>query len=98
MVHCLNSLSMPPISNDRAALKLLLRNILISRCSTPDHRLSHETKLQVLEILSSAGSLEHTRELLGCLERDIKRQITKIEKLTNEENLGLRALANKLRM
>ena len=98
LVHCINSLSMPPVSNDRAGLKLLLKNMLISRCSNSDHRQTPEMKLGILEILDSTGSLQETRKLLECLDCDIKRQIADIERLSGVENLGLRALASKLRL
>jgi hypothetical protein len=77
-------------------LKIMLKSLLTARHSTPDHRFPLEMKVQVLEILESAGSLEYTRALLGQLDVEIKRQLAEIEQLSGIENKGLRMLVSKL--
>lgn len=70
----------------------------MTRNRSGSNSLSEEMKFHVLGILSSTGSLEYTKSALEQLDGDLQAEITRVERITALENLGLWALIKKLKI
>ena len=87
IVHCLQA---------KPQFKDSIFGIFRQRTLQGGQSVSMQGKEYILECLRKAGSLEATKSLLNGLEKDLEREIGKIEDLTGEGNPMLRLLVKSL--
>ena len=87
IVHCLQA---------KPQFKDSIFGVFRQRTLQGGQAVSTQGKEYILECLRKAGSLEATENLLNGLEKDLEREIGKIENLTGEENPMLRLLVKSL--